>query len=416
MPATRTTPPPRGIALLLAALSSLGPFAIDTYLPSFHDIGASLAATPIEVQQTLTAYLLPFALMTLWHGAIADALGRRRVILVALALFALATAGCALATRIEVLWLLRALQGVSAGAGVVVSRAIVRDLYDGPPAQRLMAQISMMFALAPAVAPVIGGWLLGWQRWPGIFWFLAVFGVGLVAVVWRGLPETHPPQARLPLEAGPLLRGYAGILGRPRFLRLTLAGALNFGALFLYIASAPAFVIDQLGLGERDFGWFFIPMIGGMMIGAFVSGRAAGRIDGQRLANIGFACCGAATLVNIGYNLLVVDHALPWAVLPISLNAFGIALVFPIVTLAILDMYPYQRGSASSLQAFVGLLVNVVIAGMLSPWLSHDGLSLALGAACFTLAGWLFWRWENLATRRTLRVPKSPAGMEPTEL
>lgn len=126
--------------------------------------------------------------------------------------------------------------------------------------------------------------------------------------------------------------------------------------------------------------------------------------------------CGAATLVNIGYNLLVTDHALPWAVLPISLNAFGIALVFPIVTLAILDMYPYQRGSASSLQAFVGLLVNVVIAGVLSPSLSHDGLSLALGAAFFTLAGWLFWRWENLATRRTLRVPKSPAGMEPTEL
>ena len=153
-----------------------------------------------------------------------------------------------------------------------------------------------------------------------------------------------------------------------------------------------------------------------MMLGAFVSGRAAGRIDGQRLANIGFACCGVATLANIGYNLLVDDHALPWAVLPISLNAFGIALVFPIVTLAILDMYPHQRGSASSLQAFVGLLLNVVIAGVLSPMLSHDGLSLALGAACFTLAGWLFWRWENLATRRTLRVPKSPAGMEPTEL
>ena len=100
----------------------------------------------------------------------------------------------------------------------------------------------------------------------------------------------------------------------------------------------------------------------------------------------------------------------------ISLNAFGIALVFPIVTLAILDMYPHQRGSASSLQAFVGLLLNVVIAGMLSPMLSHGGLSLALGAAFFTIAGWLFWRWENLATRRTLRVPKSPAGMEPTEL
>ena len=409
-------PSNRRLALILGGLAMFGPFSIDTIFPAFPQIGEQLGADKMAMQQTISVYLLAYAAMSLVHGPLSDALGRRPVILAGLVVFVLASVGCALSTSLPMLLWFRALQGFSAGVGLIVGRAVIRDVLHGHDAQRLMSQVSMIFGIAPAVAPIIGGWLLGWQRWPGIFWFLAVFGVGLVAVVWRGLPETHPPQARLPLEAGPLLRGYAGILGRPRFLRLTLAGALSFGALFLYIASAPAFVIDQLGLGERDFGWFFIPMIGGMMIGAFVSGRAAGRIDGQRLANIGFACCGAATLVNIGYNLLVVDHALPWAVLPISLNAFGIALVFPIVTLAILDMYPYQRGSASSLQAFVGLLVNVVIAGMLSPWLSHDGLSLALGAACFTLAGWLFWRWENLATRRTLRVPKSPAGMEPTEL
>ncbi|WP_374357321.1 multidrug effflux MFS transporter [Thermomonas sp.] len=409
-------PSNRRLALILGGLAMFGPFSIDTIFPAFPQIGEQLGADKLAMQQTISVYLLAYAAMSLVHGPLSDALGRRPVILAGLVVFVLASVGCALSTSLPMLLWFRALQGFSAGVGLIVGRAVIRDVLHGHDAQRLMSQVSMIFGIAPAVAPIIGGWLLGWHRWPCIFWFLALFGVGLVAVVWRGLPETHPPQARLPLEAGPLLRGYAGILGRPRFLRLTLAGALNFGALFLYIASAPAFVIDQLGLGERDFGWFFIPMIGGMMIGAFVSGRAAGRIDGQRLANIGFACCGAATLVNIGYNLLVVDHALPWAVLPISLNAFGIALVFPIVTLAILDMYPYQRGSASSLQAFVGLLVNVVIAGVLSPWLSHDGLSLALGAACFTLAGWLFWRWENLATRRTLRVPKSPAGMEPTEL
>ena len=409
-------PTNRRLALILGGLAMFGPFSIDTIFPAFPQIGEQLGADKLAMQQTISVYLLAYAAMSLVHGPLSDALGRRPVILAGLVVFVLASVGCALSTSLPMLLWFRALQGFSAGVGLIVGRAVIRDVLHGHDAQRLMSQVSMIFGIAPAVAPIIGGWLLGWHRWPCIFWFLALFGVGLVAVVWRGLPETHPPQARLPLEAGPLLRGYAGILGRPRFLRLTLAGALNFGALFLYIASAPAFVIDQLGLGERDFGWFFIPMIGGMMIGAFVSGRAAGRIDGQRLANIGFACCGAATLVNIGYNLLVVDHALPWAVLPISLNAFGIALVFPIVTLAILDMYPYQRGSASSLQAFVGLLVNVVIAGVLSPWLSHDGLSLALGAACFTLAGWLFWRWENLATRRTLRVPKSPAGMEPTEL
>jgi DHA1 family bicyclomycin/chloramphenicol resistance-like MFS transporter len=409
-------PSNRRLALILGGLAMFGPFSIDTIFPAFPQIGEQLGADKMAMQQTISVYLLAYAAMSLVHGPLSDALGRRPVILAGLVVFVLASVGCALSTSLPMLLWFRALQGFSAGVGLIVGRAVIRDVLHGHDAQRLMSQVSMIFGIAPAVAPIIGGWLLGWQRWPGIFWFLAAFGLGLVAVVWRGLPETHPPAARLPLEARPLLRGYVGILRRPRFLRLTLAGALNFGALFLYIASAPAFVIDQLGLGERDFGWFFIPMIGGMMIGAFVSGRAAGRIDGQRLANIGFACCGAATLVNIGYNLLVVDHALPWAVLPISLNAFGIALVFPIVTLAILDMYPHQRGSASSLQAFVGLLLNVVIAGVLSPMLSHGGLSLALGAAFFTLAGWLFWRWENLATRRLLRVPKSPVGLGPTEL
>jgi DHA1 family bicyclomycin/chloramphenicol resistance-like MFS transporter len=409
-------PSNRRLALILGGLAMFGPFSIDTIFPAFPQIAGQLGADKVAMQQTISVYLLAYAAMSLVHGPLSDALGRRPVILAGLVVFAVASAGCALSTSLPMLLSFRALQGFSAGVGLIVGRAVIRDVLHGHDAQRLMSQVSMIFGIAPALAPVIGGWLLGWQRWPGIFWFLAAFAMGLVVVVWRGLPETHAPDARLPLQAKPLLRGYATILRRPRFLRLTLAGALNFGALFLYIASAPAFVIDLLRLGERDFGWFFVPMIGGMMLGAFVSGRAAGRIDGQRLANIGFACCGVATLANLGYNLLVDGHALPWAVLPISLNAFGIALVFPIVTLAILDMYPYQRGSASSLQAFVGLLLNVVIAGMLSPMLSHGGLSLALGAACFTLAGWLFWRWENLATRRTLRVPKSPAGLEPTEL
>ena len=159
------TPSSRGITLLLAALGALGPFSIDTYLPSFNDIGQSLHASPVEVQQTLTAYLVPFAIMALWHGAISDALGRRRVLLVSLALFGLALFGCLFATRIEHLWALRALQGMSAGAGIVISRAIVRDLFDGPRAHQLMAHITMMFALAPAIAPVIGGRLQAWFGW-----------------------------------------------------------------------------------------------------------------------------------------------------------------------------------------------------------------------------------------------------------
>ena len=206
MPTHQHTVSPRGIAILLAALAALGPFSIDTYLPSFPEIGEALGATPLQVQQTLTAYLLPFAIMTLWHGAISDALGRRRVILVALGLFALASAACVFATRIEHLWILRALQGMTAGAGIVIGRAIVRDLFDGAPAQRLMANITMMFALAPAIAPMIGGWLQALFGWRSVFGLLVLMTFALWLACLRLLPETLPAARRQPLHAAYLWR------------------------------------------------------------------------------------------------------------------------------------------------------------------------------------------------------------------
>ncbi|HRN63076.1 MAG TPA: MFS transporter, partial [Luteimonas sp.] len=304
--------------------------------------------------------------------------------------------------------------GLSAGVGLIVGRAVIRDVLHGPAAQRLMSQVSMIFGAAPAIAPVIGGWLLGWGRWPLIFWFLVGFSVLLLLATWRWLPETLPRESRLPPVPRKMLRDYVYIFLNPRFQRLAAAGAFNFAALFLYIASAPAFVLDMLKLDERQFGWFFIPMISGMMLGAFTSGRAAGRISGTRQVNIGFACSGVAVLANVAYSVLVSEPTVPWAVLPMVLNAFGIALVFPIITLAILDMYPRQRGSASSLQAFTTLVLNAVIAGVLSPLVSHDLRWLSLLAAAFVLAGWVLWRWETRRGRTPPDGPPSPADLEPT--
>lgn len=405
----------RSLAFLLGGLAMFGPFSIDTIFPAFPQIGQQLGADKVAMQQTISVYLLAYAAMSIVHGPLSDAIGRKRVILAGLSVFTLASVGCALSTSLPMLLAFRVLQGLSAGVGLIVGRAVIRDVLQGDDAQRLMSQVSMIFGIAPAIAPVIGGWILGWERWPAIFWFLVVFSLVLLAATWLALPETHPREARLPLQAKPLLRGYWSIFANPRFQRLAAAGTFNFGALFLYIASAPAFVVDLMKLNERQFGWFFIPMISGMMLGAFVSGRAAGRISGMRLANIGFACCGIAVASNVAYNLLVAAPSIPWAVLPMSLNAFGIALVFPIVTLAILDMYPRQRGSASSLQAFTGLVSNAIIAGVLSPLLSHRGLHLAIGAACFTLLGWLFWRWEASMSMRTPRRPQEPVALEPMD-
>ncbi len=372
--------------MLLAALSALGPFSIDTYLPSFHDIGESLSATPIEVQQTLTAYMLPFALMALWHGAISDALGRRRVILVSLALFGLASIGCVFATRIEHLWILRALQGMSAGAGIVISRAIVRDIFDGPEAHRLMSQITMMFALAPAIAPMIGGQLQTWFGWRSVFAFMVLMTFAIWFACWRLLPETLPPERRQPLHGGYLARTYWKVLTSPAFLFACGGLAFNFAGFFIYVMSAPVFLMRHLGVSETGFLWLFGPAMVGLLTGSWFSGRLAGKLSLKQTVIRGYTIMGMAALLNIGLNLWF-PPGLPWSVAPIFVYTFGMSLAMPCLTLMALEPFPNQRGLAASCQMFLQSIFNSLVAGMIAPALWGSTRTLAFGMGTLMLLG-----------------------------
>ena len=376
----------RGIAFLLASLTALGPFSIDTYLPSFPDIGANLHATPIEVQQTLTAYLLPFAVMALWHGAISDALGRRRVILVTLALFGLSLFGCLFATRIEHLWLLRALQGMSAGAGIVIGRAIVRDLFDGPAAQRLMSHITMMFALAPAIAPVIGGRLQSWFGWRSVFAFLVILTLMLWLACWRWLPETLPPERRQTLHPEYLAKTYWKVLTSPPFLFACAAVAFNFAGFFIYIMSAPVFLIQHLGVTETGFFWLFGPAMAGLLCGSWLSGRLAGKLSMEQAVMFGYCVMGIAALGNIGVNLWF-PPVLQWSILPVFVYTFGMSLSMPCLTLMAIDPFPKQRGLAASCQMFMQSGANGLVAGVLAPLLWGSTLTMAFGMGALMLLG-----------------------------
>src|SRR5687768_10084948 len=180
------------LALVLAGLAMVGPFSIDSYLPAFPAIARDFSLTPLQVQQTMSVYLIAFAVMMLFHGTLSDSFGRRPVILANLALFMAATLGCALAQDFSQLLAFRALQGVSAGAGMVVGRAIIRDTYEGFAAHRLMSLVTMIFGIAPAIAPVIGGWLLSRFTWHAIFVFLTCYAALLFVACWFRLPEPHP--------------------------------------------------------------------------------------------------------------------------------------------------------------------------------------------------------------------------------
>lgn len=401
MPESQSPPNPDtlsaklGLALLLGFLVMLGPFSIDTMFPAFSQMEQELGTDAVAIQQTLSVYLISFAVMSLLHGPLSDALGRKSVLLAGLVVFGLASAACANAPTIEWLWVFRALQGLSAGVGVIIGRAVIRDRYHDADAQRLLSMVTMVFAVAPALAPITGGWILQWSDWRGIFYFLSLLASALLVLVLVGLRETHPVAERTQLNLSALISSYSAILKDPAFLRLALVGTFNFGSIFIFIASAPVVIRDFLGMGEQDFVWLFAPVILGMLLGSVISTRLAGRFSMRTQIRWAFGCTLSATLGNIIYTQYVDQISLPWALIPLFVNAIGSTISFPVLMLAMLDRHPGQKGAASSSQAFVNQSSNALFAGLLAPLLSSSPQSLALGALGSALLALSIWIWHT---------------------
>ncbi len=401
--------PPWALAVLLATLGMLGPFSIDTYIPAFSGIAVSLNATPVQMQQTLSAYLFGFAFMSLFHGAISDSVGRRPVVLWGLAAFTLASVGCALSQSIGQLVFFRAVQGLTTGAGIVVSRAVVRDMFAPAQAQRVMSQITIYFGVAPAVAPLMGGLLFEHLGWHSVFWFLAVVGVLLWLANYRLLPETLHLTQRQSLHVNNLLQGYWKLGRDPRFFLLALASGIPFNGMFLYVLAAPAFLGEHLALAPTQFFWFFVLTIAGIMGGAWVSGRMAGHLAPKKQIRIGFLIMLGIALINLAANLLFKAHV-AWALLPIAIFAFGWAMMVPVVTLLVLDLHPERRGMASSLQAFIGSTANGLVAGLIAPLVMHSTVRMASASLAMLSVGvlaWvgLHWRWPDIGRAIDHPVP-----------
>ncbi|MGP9683347.1 MULTISPECIES: MFS transporter [unclassified Brachybacterium] len=397
------------ITLTLASLAMLGPFTIDTVFPAFTRIGAEFGGDEVALQQLVSAYLAAFAVMSIFHGPLSDALGRKKVMIGGLVIYLIGMFGCVLAPSMGTLILLRVLQGMSAGAATIVSRVVIRDMFSGSEAQRLMAQVMMIFSVAPAVAPIFGGWLLLLGDWRWVFAGVGVYAL-LVLVLTVRLPETLPPEARTPLRVRSLLGSLAHVARSPVMLRVAAASAFGFAAQFLFIAGASIVVVRLLGLGERDFWVLFIPLIIGMLSGAWVVGRVADLMDRSRLITFGFV----GTVVTTIVNLVLVSFApeftggLSWglllAVIGPMLIAFTVALLFAPIQLEVLDLFPHERGAAASLGTFFGLVLNALLAGLIAPLVTTGLVALGLTSLAFALLGGGFWAWHLRATRQRVAV------------
>ncbi len=387
----------RTLTLVLAALAMLGPFATDAYLPSFHSIGAEFQVGQPLVQQTLSVYLFAFAFMSLFWGTLSDSFGRRPIIIISLVLFGIGSVGSALAPSFGWLLFFRGVQGCSAGAGRVVGQALARDLFHGAEAQRLFANIALVFSLAPAIAPVVGGYLNNHMGWRSTFVLLSLFSVVLLVFSLRKLPETLIVSKRQPLRLGVIARNYFKALCNIQFVISVTAVGFAFAGFALYISSAANFIMGILKLPETAFAWLFLPFISGMVCGSMINSRFAERIHPTVMIRAGLSILAFGALLNVLYNSFFIA-AVPWAVLPIFVYAVGMSMALPGMTVITLNTFPKMLGLASSLQSAVQMLIFAVVSGFVAPLLFETALLLALGMGASAVLCIGLWSISRSAT------------------
>jgi MFS transporter, DHA1 family, multidrug resistance protein len=391
--------PTLGITLLLASLSMISPLSIDTFLPSFPTIAKEFELTSWEVQQIITAYMLPFAAFSLVHGPLSDALGRRRVVIGGLALYTVGSLGCLVAPTFGMLLMCRVLQGLAAGIGPTVARAVVRDLFEGPNAQRLMSSMMLVFSLAPAVAPIIGGWVHVALGWRSVFGMLVVIGAVLAVVCTLKLPETHPPKLRTPLHPLSLIKSCWHVATGSSFFLMAISAALALASLFIYIGSAPAIILERWHLKETQFHYIFIPVVAGFMMSSFLSGRMAGVVPRGRQLAVGFSLlCFSGAAGALGHAIF---HELPILVVQLLwfCMAVGAQMTYPVLSLEMIDMHPRARGAAASVQSFIALGIGAIVMGMVAPVLHGDLKLLAWISLVSSTVAFVAWRAGNALRR-----------------
>lgn len=372
--------------------SMIGPFTIDTYLPSFPAIEAEFGVSRALLSQSLAFYLAAFAVSTLILGPLADRLGRRRVVLGSLLVYIAASLGCALADDYGAFLFYRLMQGVAAGGGLVAGRAMIRDVYNPRDAQRAMARVMMLFAVAPAIAPVIGGWLHDAFGWHSVFLFLALYGALVLLLHLLYIPETLPLAQRQSYHPVSVARVYGRTLVHRRFLSLVFIVSCYFGGMFIYVAAAPTLIFDFMKLGSGDFAVLFVPMVTGMISGAWLSGWLAHRWPVERTVRLALVLMALGAVLN-AVQALWLPFTIITTVAPLMFYTCGIGIAMPAMTVLSLDCFPNNRGSASAVQGFVNMLGNAVISSVAVPLLSSHPSHLALGLlALLGVALLLWWR------------------------
>jgi len=378
--------------ILLGALTAIGPLSIDMYLPAFPAIEQGLGARAGTVEYTLAAFFVGMALGQLVYGPLSDRFGRRPPLLAGLALYTVASAGCALAVSVHGLVAWRFIEALGGCAGLVISRAVVRDRCGAREAARAFSMLILVFGLAPILAPIVGGWVVTAFGWRAIFLLLALFGLLSLVAVYFGLPETHGTRHEPPLHPLRTLATYGRLLTNRAFLGYSLSGALAFAGMFAYIAGSPFVLIELGGIPPRHFGWIFGLNALGFVLLSQVN---AHRLKTTALTTLLRRAVAVPALAGVALAVLGLAGLLP---LPLVLAGFfvyvaSLGFIGPNATAAALATHGQQAGTASALLGALQFALATLAGAMVGAW--HDGTArpLMLVMGLCGAGGWLAHRW-----------------------
>ncbi len=352
--------------LSIAVLVALGPLSTDMYLPALPGLTDEFSTDAGQVQLTLSLFLAGFAVAQIVYGPLSDRFGRKPVLLGGLLLFVAASIACALAANIEMLILARFLQALGGSAGPVLGRAMVRDIHGPADSARVLSHIGSAMALAPAFAPILGGYMSLYLGWTSIFWFLALFGFCGVALLYFAIAETAPLEHRHPKPVSLIVADYARLLADPGYLGYTLTCTLAYAGLFAFLSGSSFVIIEYFGVGEQHFGLLFMLVVAGYICGTLLGARLSRRYDYRRLVGAGSLLLLFAGAVMLGIALNRPEHVMS-IVSPMMIFMIGVGLVMPQSMAGALADYPHIAGSASGLLGFI----QMSVAGLLGAAVGH---------------------------------------------
>ena len=374
-----------GMTAMLAMLIALGPLSTDMYLPSLPSIASALDTETSRVQLTLSVYLVGFAAGQIFYGPVSDKIGRKPAVLFGLGLYCLASAACALAQSIEVLIAARFVQALGAAGPIVLGRAIVRDIYEGPAAGRELSRMGMVMGLVPALAPIIGGFLEPLFGWRSNFWAVLAASALLAASVAALLPETLRQARPEPISLREILRGFGVLLAHAGYRRYVLLAGLTYAGLFSFI-SGSSFVLQRVyGLAPFAFGLSFGASVIGFITGTIIAQRIVMKRGMDGTIAIGVACLAGGGMLMLALMMIGTGSSLEVTV-PMALYAMGVGLVLPQANASAMMPFPDRAGAASSLQGLVQMSFAAIVGAALGYFLDSSALLMPAFISAMGLA------------------------------